>query len=119
MHKGGRGKQEQIDLAELEKLCSMNCTDEELAAWFGCSSRTIERKRKGADFLAAMERGKAKGRISIRRAQMKLAEAGNATMCIWLGKQLLGQRDQVSTELTGKDGGPMEQTLTIVLPRVA
>src|SRR6185312_2885305 len=106
MAKVGRGNQAPIDLAELEKLCAMNCTDDELAAWFGVNTRTIERKRKQPAFAEVMERGKAKGRISVRRAQMKLAEAGNATMCIWLGKQLLGQRDVWNTEITGKDGGP-------------
>jgi hypothetical protein len=28
-----------IDLAELEKLCGMQCTDEEVAAFFGVSSK--------------------------------------------------------------------------------
>lgn len=42
-----------------------------------------------------MERGKAKGRLSVRRLQMKLLERGNATMGVWLGKQLLGQVDQI------------------------
>ena len=45
-----------------------------------------------------MERGKARGRISVRRMQMKLLEEGNATMGVWLGKQILGQVDQVSVE---------------------
>ena len=35
-----------IDLAELEKLCGMQCTDEEVAAFFGVSTRTIERRRE-------------------------------------------------------------------------
>jgi hypothetical protein len=30
--------------------------------------------------------------MSLRRTQFKLAEK-NATLCIWLGKQYLGQRD--------------------------
>ena len=33
--------------------------------------------------------------------QMKLLEQGNATMGIWLGKQLLGQTDQITHELHG------------------
>jgi len=49
-------------------------------------------------FAEAMERGRAKGRISVRRHQMKLLEAGNATMAVWLGKQLLGQRDVITAE---------------------
>ena len=55
-----------------------------------------------------MERGKAKGRISVRRAQMRLLEAGNATMGVWLGKQLIGQRDIVTNEHTGSAGGPIQ-----------
>jgi hypothetical protein len=42
--------------------------------------------------LEALERGRAKGNISLRRMQWKAAEEGNITAMIWLGKQLLGQR---------------------------
>jgi hypothetical protein len=31
---GAGRKAVKIDLGELEKLCSLQCTDEELAAWF-------------------------------------------------------------------------------------
>lgn len=89
----------EIDLVELEKLCTLSCTDEEIGAWFGVSTRTIERRRREPKFAEVMARGKAKGRISIRRMQMKLLEQGNATMGVWLGKQLLGQRDQVVNEV--------------------
>jgi hypothetical protein len=73
----------------------MQATDEEIAAWFGVSTRTIERRRKVRKFADVMDRGRAKGRLSVRRMQMKLLEAGNATMGVWLGKQYLGQTDQV------------------------
>ena len=82
-----------IDLAELEKLAGLNCTDEEIAAWFNVSQKTIQRHKKGAEFANTLERGRAKGRVSIRREQFSLLKKGNATMGIWLGKQLLGQRD--------------------------
>jgi hypothetical protein len=49
-----------IDLAELEKLAGMQCTIEEIAAFFDVSPRTIERRRNVPKFLEAMERGKAK-----------------------------------------------------------
>ena len=89
----------EIDIVELEKLCQLQCTDEEIAAWFGVATRTIERRRLEPEFAEVMSRGKAKGRISVRRMQMRLLEQGNATMGVWLGKQLLGQRDQVTTEV--------------------
>jgi hypothetical protein len=95
------GTTAKIDLAELERLSAMQCTDEEIAAWFKVSTRTIERRRKNRAFAEVMDRGKAKGRISVRRMQMKLLEQGNATMGVWLGKQILGQTDEVRHEVSG------------------
>src|ERR1700681_3776414 len=46
-----------------------------------------------------MQRGKGKGRISVRRMQMKLLGQGNATMGVWLGKALLGQREEVINDI--------------------
>jgi hypothetical protein len=91
-----RGTAASINLGELEKLAGMQCTDEEIAAWFGVSTRTIERRRKSRVFADTIERGKAKGRISLRRAQLKMLENGSATMGIWLGKQYLGQTDEMN-----------------------
>src|SRR4029078_763923 len=90
-----------IDMAELEKLCGMQCTDEEIAAFFGVSTRTIERRRKVEKFREALDQGKAKGRISVRRNLFKLANAGNVAAAIFLSKNLLGYRDVVNTEHTG------------------
>ena len=96
-----RGTRVEIDLAELERLSALQCTDQEIACWFGVTTRTIERRRTEPKFAAVMERGKAKGRISVRRMQMKLLEQGSAVMGIWLGKQILGQTDQITHEIHG------------------
>jgi hypothetical protein len=96
-----RGTIDGIDLAELEKLCGLQCTNEEIAAWFGVTTGMIERRRKVRKFADVMDRGKAKGRISVRRQQMKLLEAGNATMGVWLGKNILGQADEVRHQIGG------------------
>jgi hypothetical protein len=97
-----------IDVAELEKLCGMQCTDEEIAAFFGVSSRTIERRRKVQKFHEVMEQAKAKGRVSVRRALFRLAANGNVAAAIFLSKNLLGYRDVVNTEHTGLAGGPIQ-----------
>jgi hypothetical protein len=80
----------EIDLAEMERLCGMQCTDEEVAAWFGVSTRTIERRRKVEKFREIMDRARAKGRVSVRRSLFKLANAGNIAAAIFLSKNLLG-----------------------------
>ena len=105
--KAGR-KPAPIDLLELEKLCSLHCTDQELADWFGVSTRTIEARKKRREFAEAMHRGRSKGQISVRRAQMKILEGGNSTMGVWLGKQMLGQRDTITNEHVGMGGGPIQ-----------
>ena len=58
--KAGR-KPVQIDLVELEKLCALQCTDEDIADWFGVSTRTVETRRKRPEFAQAMQRGRSKG----------------------------------------------------------
>ena len=110
-----RGTFARIDLAELEKLCAMQCTDEEIAAWFKVTTRTIERRRKVRKFAEIMDRGKARGKISVRRMQMKLLEEGNATMGVWLGKQLLGQTDHYYHDING----PMIQIVVPAQSQVA
>jgi hypothetical protein len=99
-----------IDLAELEKLCVMQCTDEEVAAFFGVSTRTIERRRKTAKFSDIMDRARAKGRVSVRRALFRLANNGQIAAAIFLSKNLLGYKDYVNSELTGAAGGPIQIT---------
>jgi hypothetical protein len=111
---GAGRKPVKIDLIELEKLSSLQCTDEELAAFFGVSERTIQNRRRQPKFAEVMSRGKAKGKISVRRAQMKLLEAGNGTMGVWLGKQLLGQRDVTPIELSGPNGQPVQFSLQAI-----
>ena len=103
---GAGRKAAQIDPIELEKLCTLQCSDEEIAAWFGVSVRTVQNRRKQPKFAEVMLRGKARGRISVRRAQMRLLETGNGSIAIWLGKNLLGQRDTV--QITGANGGPIQ-----------
>ena len=104
-----------IDLDELEKLCAMQCTDQDIAAFLGVSTRTIERRRKMPSFREVMERGKAKGRVSVRRNLFRLATNGNLGANIFLAKNLLGYKDVVSNEHSGPDGGPIEMSLAEVL----
>jgi len=96
-----------IDLAELEKLCAMQCTDEEIAAFFGISTKTVERRRKVQRFSDVMEHARAKGWVSVRRNLFRLASNGNVAAAIFLAKNLLGYRDVVANELSGPDGRPI------------
>lgn len=117
-----KGKQKgdythRFDLAQVEGLRAIQCTDEEMAAVLGCSVPTIER-RKVSDkrFAAAYFNGTLKGKVSLRRTLFKQAEAaggkGAVTAAIWLSKQYLGMRDVTRAEITGADGKPVEMEFT-------
>jgi len=86
-----------IDWNEFDKLCLIQCTLEEIAAWFKCSVDTVERRckeDKKLNFAEYFKKKSAGGRISLRRSQFKFANAGNPTLLIWLGKQYLDQKDK-------------------------
>jgi hypothetical protein len=108
-----------LDLAELEKLCGMQCTDEEIAAFFGVSTRTIERRRRVQRFREVMEQAKAKGRVSVRRNLFRLASGGNVAASIFLAKNLLGYRDVLSNEHSGPGGGPIAIDTRLDLSRLS
>ena len=104
---GAGRKRIKIDLAEVEKLCSLQCTDEEIAGFIGVSPRTILRRKRQPAFCEVMDRGRAKGRLSLRRSLWGLAMKGNPAANIFLSKNLLGYRDVHSNELSGPDGRPI------------
>jgi hypothetical protein len=96
----------EIDLQDWERLHAMQSTMEEIAGFLGVSTRTIETRLKQPKYAEAAKRGRAKAKISLRRRQMHVAEEGNIRMLIWLGKQMLGQKEVVANEITGPGGGP-------------
>lgn len=86
----------EISQKEFEKLCGLQCTLGEIAAWFGCSDDTIERwcqRTYKQDFAEVFAAKRGLGKISLRRMQWQLAQK-SAIMAIFLGKNYLGQSDQ-------------------------
>src|ERR1017187_3427746 len=111
MHGGKRAgagrKPSSIDLGELEKLCSLQCTDEDVAGVFGVKGRTIERRRQREPaFAAAMGRGRAKGRVSMRRGLHVQALKGNTAALIFLAKNVLDYRDARNAGAIPINNGP-------------
>ena len=104
---GAGRKTVNIDLEQVEKLAAIQCTEAEIASFMGVSERTIERRKHHPDFAEAMERGKARGRVSLRRNLWSLANKGNPAANIFLAKNLLGYKDYFSNEHSGPGGGPI------------
>jgi len=84
----------QIDEETVERMASVGCTVEEIALVLGCNKRTLERR-----FVAVLEKGRARLKTGLRHKQVQLAMAGDKTMLVWLGKQLLGQKDRTEAEV--------------------
>jgi len=97
----GRPKSK-VDREQVIELASFSLTNSEIAQALKTSPDTLERR-----FHNDLIKGREKAKASIRRKQFEIATAGNVTMLIWLGKQLLGQKDQVG--ITGEVGVTMRR----------
>ena len=73
---------------EVAALAAMGCPDVEIADWFGITESTLR-----YNFSGYLTKGRCSLNQSLRKAQIRLALSGNATMLVWLGKNLLGQSD--------------------------
>lgn len=119
---GKRGpKLTEVDWKLCQNLLRIQCTGEEIAGAMDMSYDTLERACKrdhGIKFAEYSELKRAEGRASLRRAQWKVAQDGNPTMLVWLGKQMLGQRDKHEVDNTSSDGSMTPQVVerVIVMP---
>jgi hypothetical protein len=125
---GPKGPTKPMTDKEFEQLVNMiriQCTRDDICHNLNMTETTLNRriKEQGIDgvdnFEALYKKHQGEGKASLRRAQWKAAQDGNPTMLVWLGKQMLGQKDK--QELSGPDGGaiPIEIKRTIVDPKSA
>lgn len=112
MKKGETPGQDKIDKKQFEKLCQLQCTYFEICDYFDVDDKTLNSWCKATyntTFSEVFKIKRGKGQISLRRMQWQQAEK-NATMAIWLGKQYLGQRDNIEVE--HKDLSKVEELLS-------
>lgn len=111
----GRPKKD-INLVELQRLCTLNCTMPEIAAFFDLPLRTLEdRYTNDEEVRSTIQKGRELGKLSIRRKQMQIMEQqNNATMAIWLGKNLLGQRDNLDVVTEDKNQTAFSEALDLL-----
>lgn len=91
-----------IDKEQFEKLCGLQCTQEEICSWFDITDKTLLswcKRTYNANYSDVYAQKREKGKISLRRAQFKLAEK-SAAMAIFLGKNYLGQTDRIEQIVT-------------------
>lgn len=101
---GNQAARKEIDFALLDDMIGIFCTGEECANILGVSYDTLEKRIKKEfklSFTEYYEQKRGKGKESLRRRQFKMT-AHNPAMCIWLGKQYLGQEDKAKLEHSGE-----------------
>lgn len=90
----GRGRPTvDIDPEVVLKLARLGCNATEIGRFFDTNESTIR-----SAFGDIISKAKVETRGHIRRAQIQLALSGNATMLIWLGKQMLNQGENGPTD---------------------
>lgn len=110
--KMGRPRKE-ISEVEFEKLCSLQCTEEEIAGWFNCSVDTIEnwcKRTYNETFSETYKKYSAGGKLTLRRNMLRLSEK-SAVMAIFLAKNWLGMTDNVEVKA---DTSLMQSLLDVV-----
>ena len=112
-HSNNRGHRQKIniDFKELERLCYMQCTEQEIADWFHCGISTIVlrvREQFGISFQEYFEKHRVGGLISLRRNLFKLSEK-NAAVAIFMAKNWLGMSDKQEIEHSGSIGKKAEE----------
>jgi hypothetical protein len=105
-NKGGRPPRILTDkeFEQVKAMVRIQCTKDEITDVMGMDEKTLTKclKERGeAGFSDFYKKHQGEGKASLRRSQWKAAtENLNPTMLVWLGKQMLGQRDQVETHNT-------------------
>lgn len=98
------------EFRQLVELIKIQCTRDEICEVLGMSDTTLtrriaERKIEGVtNFEALYKKHQGEGKASLRREQWKAAQSGNPTMLVWLGKQVLGQKDRQEVDNKSTDG---------------
>ncbi len=81
-----------LDKDMIERLASIMCSYEEIAMVLNTSVDNLKKR-----YTDIIERGRAEGKMGIRRAQYsKATKDKDVRMLIFLGKQYLGQQDSPS-----------------------
>ena len=96
VHSGGR-QRVVIDPMRLAELIRIGCKDNEISDAFGVTEAVLQRR-----FRSILTKKRGEIRAALRAKQVDLALAGDRTMLIWLGKNMIGQTDRADITSAGE-----------------
>lgn len=76
----------------VEVLASYGLSNTEMAIYFECDEGTIRKT-----YSDSVAKGRNNMKLRLRQAQMKSALGGSYVMQIWLGKNILNQKDKIES----------------------
>ena len=85
-----------LDIDDIRELASEGNTVADIATLLGVSDSVIN---ENEEYKQAYDLGLCDMRASLRHSQFQSAKSGNTTMLVWLGKVLLGQREETVNTL--------------------
>lgn len=80
----------------------------------GANGKPISEPTLLKNFAAELSTGKVKANVKIAQTLYKKAIGGDTTSIIFWLKSQAGWKDTQRVEITGKDGGPVEQKATVI-----
>lgn len=83
---------------ELKYLCSIHCTLDEIAGFFQMHKDTLQRKIReeyAITWSEFYERNSQGSKVALRRRQIQAAMEGDTKMLVFLGKNMLGQKEKI------------------------
>lgn len=99
----------ELDIDDIRELASEGNTIEDIGTLLGVSNTVIV---ENEEYKRAYEMGLCDMRAMLRHSQFQSAKSGNTSMLIWLGKVLLGQREEtVSTLKFEREDDALTQSL--------
>lgn len=98
-----------VDPQEVYKLATYHCSIKDISNFFGVPRDTIQ-----YNFGDLIIQGYEETKQALRMKQLEVAMAGDRTMLIWLGKQMLGQSD--TPDNGNVEEGSGEITVTVKRP---
>jgi len=86
----------ELDADDIRELASEGNSLEDVSTLLGVSKDVISNNE---EYNRAYELGLCDMRATLRHSQFQSAKSGNTTMLVWLGKVILGQREETVTSL--------------------
>lgn len=108
----GRPKKE-ISKKQFEEMCKVQCTENEICAILGIGIDKLLswcQETYNDTFSNVYKKYSENGKMSLRRAQMRLAQT-NASMAIWLGKNMLGQKDTIDVGISSNEDDELTKAI--------